>query len=266
MAKRFTDTDKWKRTWFRELPLKAKLTWGYLCDQCDHAGIWIEDFPVMKVQLGFDVTQADFKTWFEGKVVRVEKDKWLITTFYEFQYADAKDSFKAKESARKTLIKYGFNVTEDGKVLVPNDVSLTDCSELLPNSPEVLGDTPGQSMDSPSIGISIGIGISKKDDSEKNEPFDLESLCDKYPRRKGIAEGKERLKTQIRTKLDYDNFARAIENYIKDCEAEGTEQKFMKYFSSFVGTQKNQPWKEYVNLEIKPKKPNQLAPGVVRDW
>ena len=39
MAKRFTDTDIWKKKWFRKLPLEIKLLWCYLKDSCDHAGV-----------------------------------------------------------------------------------------------------------------------------------------------------------------------------------------------------------------------------------
>ena len=46
MSKRFTDTDKWKKQWFRKLKNDNKVFWMYLLDQCNHAGIWEVDFEL----------------------------------------------------------------------------------------------------------------------------------------------------------------------------------------------------------------------------
>ena len=46
MAKRFTDTDKWKKGFIRNLPAKYKLLWLYILDDCNHAGVWETDFEV----------------------------------------------------------------------------------------------------------------------------------------------------------------------------------------------------------------------------
>jgi hypothetical protein len=149
MAKRFTDTDKWKRPWFRGLPPKAKVMWLYLLDQCDHAGIWLADFDLMSFQLDTKVTEADLREWFGNKVYRVDQDKFFIPSFFEFQYGDAKEGFKAKQSALRSLEKLGL-LNESGNPM-----------EQLPNSSEELGDTSGLSMDCPSISKSISKSTSK---------------------------------------------------------------------------------------------------------
>jgi len=40
MSIRFTKTEKWNDSWFRNLPPDAKLAFLYLCDNCDCAGFW----------------------------------------------------------------------------------------------------------------------------------------------------------------------------------------------------------------------------------
>ena len=35
MAKRFTDTDKWKKGFIKRLPAKYKLLWLYILDDCN---------------------------------------------------------------------------------------------------------------------------------------------------------------------------------------------------------------------------------------
>lgn len=40
MPKRLTETDKWKDSWFLDLPLDSKILFQYLCDNCDMAGFY----------------------------------------------------------------------------------------------------------------------------------------------------------------------------------------------------------------------------------
>ena len=40
MAKRMSETEKWKDPWFEGLSKDFKLIWLYLLDDCDNAGIW----------------------------------------------------------------------------------------------------------------------------------------------------------------------------------------------------------------------------------
>ena len=43
MAKRFTDTEKWKDPWFRKLSAESKVLFNYFCDDCDLAGFLQQD-------------------------------------------------------------------------------------------------------------------------------------------------------------------------------------------------------------------------------
>src|SRR5438270_9372042 len=55
MAKRFTDTDIWKRQrWFRKLSPINKLAFCYIKDNCNHAGIWRVDCSDLVDDLGID--------------------------------------------------------------------------------------------------------------------------------------------------------------------------------------------------------------------
>lgn len=47
-----TETSKWRDQWFRELPVDAKLLWGYLCDNCDCAGFWTIDIQLARFETG----------------------------------------------------------------------------------------------------------------------------------------------------------------------------------------------------------------------
>ena len=58
MAKRFTDTDKWKKGFIRNLPSKYKLLWLYILDDCNHAGIWDTDFEVASIRIGSKINET----------------------------------------------------------------------------------------------------------------------------------------------------------------------------------------------------------------
>ena len=79
MAKRFTDTNKYKKPFIRGLQGAYKLLWDYLYHDCDHAGIWIVDFDIAQVYLGADmpVNRADALKFFNKDEVRIiEIDKY----------------------------------------------------------------------------------------------------------------------------------------------------------------------------------------------
>lgn len=100
MAKRFTDSAKWKRPWFRKLPLKAKLAWIYVCDECDHRGVWPYDVTYLSQQIGAKVSEAEFLEWFGRKVAFIAPDEVFIRSFWEFQYG----ALKPENNAHKAII------------------------------------------------------------------------------------------------------------------------------------------------------------------
>lgn len=84
--KRFTATEKWSDPWFRKLSPRLKALWLYLCDACDHAGIWQADFELASFIIGEEVTMDDLNRHFEGRCVLLAKGRIFIPGFIEFQY------------------------------------------------------------------------------------------------------------------------------------------------------------------------------------
>lgn len=64
MAYRFTDTDKWRDPWFRALPSNEKLLFNFLCDNCDLAGFYEVDIPMISFQTC--LSEEEIKTAFKG--------------------------------------------------------------------------------------------------------------------------------------------------------------------------------------------------------
>jgi hypothetical protein len=87
MAKRFTDTEKWKKPFIRGLQGPYKLLWLYICDDCDHAGIWQVDMDVAQIRIGEEINLNQAIKSFEDKIIIFDKgNKWFIPSFVEFQY------------------------------------------------------------------------------------------------------------------------------------------------------------------------------------
>jgi len=87
MAKRFTDTEKWKKPFIRGLQGAYKLLWLYICDDCDHAGIWQVDLDVAQIRIGEKIDIDEAIKSFENKIIIFDKgNKWFIPSFVEFQY------------------------------------------------------------------------------------------------------------------------------------------------------------------------------------
>lgn len=86
MAKRFTDTEKWSKKWFRKLSPAFKLAWMYLCDNCNLAGIINLDTELADFQIGMQVDWEAVLSESDGRIERLPNGRWWLTTFVPFQH------------------------------------------------------------------------------------------------------------------------------------------------------------------------------------
>jgi len=87
LAKRFTNSDKWKDKFLKNLPCHLKLFWFYIQDDCDHAGIWQVDMEVASIRVGEELNLEECKEAFKEEIVIFDNDEmWFIPSFIDFQY------------------------------------------------------------------------------------------------------------------------------------------------------------------------------------
>lgn len=120
MAKRFTDTDKWKDEWFTELEPVMKIFWAYLCDNCDHAGIWKVNFRVASSVIGVILDKQSALKALGGRIEILSIDKWFIVKFISFQYP--KGLTHANSVHRGVLKLLEYNKIESSPYLAPGKV------------------------------------------------------------------------------------------------------------------------------------------------
>lgn len=94
--------------------------------------------------------------------------------------------------------------------------------------------------------------IRLKDLTEKKTiiaSFDFEAVWNLYPRKQGRKDAERHFKAQIKTEDDYDKLKIAIQYYADKCKADGTDEKFISYGSSFI----NSKWKDFYIEAMKPR-------------
>lgn len=147
MAKRFGDTDIWKKQrWFRKLSPNYKLAFLYIKDQCDHAGIWNIDCADLMEDIGFDSfdlnqfvaacnTEFDKTTGqksFKERIRLLDKGYIWVTGFIQFQYKGKHGLVNPYAAPVKTALQIliSFGLLDDA---VKGYITLT---EPLSNLPE----------------------------------------------------------------------------------------------------------------------------------
>ncbi|UXO94092.1 hypothetical protein Pan5_50 [Pseudanabaena phage Pan5] len=107
MAKRMTDTEKWKKPFLKGLPPEYKLLWFYILDDCDHVGIWQVDMEVAEIRLGVKLSEEKARGLFKEKVVAFDNGtKWFIPDFIDFQYGVLTEKNKMYNPVLSVLKKY----------------------------------------------------------------------------------------------------------------------------------------------------------------
>ncbi len=127
MAKRMTDTDKWKKRFIREMKPQHKLLWFYILDDCNHAGIWEVDMEVASLRIGFTITEDDIPQSFNDRVISFDNgDKWFIPEFVEYQYGELNPNSNVHKSVISLLQKYNLEGYLKGSQTLPNRVQDKD--------------------------------------------------------------------------------------------------------------------------------------------
>lgn len=109
-----TVTEKWSDPWFLKLTPQSKLVFDYLCDNCDHVGIWKVNYESLRYCCGFSekvnvekhieelnevarkIGEEDKVEWMPGK-----KSVW-VCNFIKVQYGGM---LHVKSSMHRTLFR-----------------------------------------------------------------------------------------------------------------------------------------------------------------
>lgn len=114
MAKRFTETMKWNEDWYLELSLPEKLFWIYICDNCDHAGIFKPNKRMFELLIGNEINVQSFLDNVNVNKARIcvlGNGRWFLTGFIEFQYGS---KLNPNNRVHKSILK----------ILNDNDINL----------------------------------------------------------------------------------------------------------------------------------------------
>lgn len=94
MAKRFIDTEIWKRPWFRKLKPAEKCAFRYILENCDSVGVWIPDEESAEYFIGEKVDWDLLVEGSNGNIERLESGKWWLPDFCRFQYGTLDENTK----------------------------------------------------------------------------------------------------------------------------------------------------------------------------
>lgn len=110
MAKRFTDTEKWKDDWFLELSDKDKTIWQYAMDNCSHAGILKKNVNHLNFCCKTTISVDNFFDLFKEKLIDMG-EYFFIPEFLKTQYPKGLNSqMPAIVSAREEVFSLGLDL------------------------------------------------------------------------------------------------------------------------------------------------------------
>lgn len=228
MAKRFTDTRKWRKAWFRMLPPKMKCAWLYLCDNCDHAGIWDIDMGALVFDIGEQVSLTDLMTSFD--VVKISDTKIFIPDFIEFQYkcpvSELNAGNKAHASVIQILKKYGLETHNQGAMqgatVAPKD---KDKDKELEKEED------------------------KEPESDSTRVQWFEEIYSRYPVKVKGEGAFSQFKEQFKTREQVDELSIALDHYIRML-TNNPWRNPKQTFAAFLGTkQSGFFWRDFINPE-----------------
>lgn len=190
MAKRFTDTEKWKKRLLRGIQAPYKLLWLYVCDDCNHAGVWEVDFEVARIRIGCpQISENEAVTCFGDKIIIFDDgEKWFIPSFLEFQYGELNPENRAHSSVLQIIRKYHLGrhckgllsplqgCKDKDKELDKDKNKEKDMRDLTKREREILGLKDGEEPVDDPIEVKKLVGDMKKKMGKKDEQVEKDVL------------------------------------------------------------------------------------------
>lgn len=116
MAKRFIDTDLFRKPFMRSLEAPYKALWIYLLCECDHAGIWVVELDVAQIRMGIKLDSNKVIEKMQGAVVSIDGgSKWFLPDFVTFQYGTLNPENRVHKSVIDRLERYNLDADHSSK-------------------------------------------------------------------------------------------------------------------------------------------------------
>lgn len=107
MAKRFIDTDFFKKGFIKGLDTPHKLLYFYILCECDMSGIWEIELDVASLRTGCDYDLETVKKSM-GDRIQIKGNKLFLVDFIPFQYGELKEGHRVHESVLRNTLSKGF--------------------------------------------------------------------------------------------------------------------------------------------------------------
>lgn len=208
MFKRFTDCDKWKDPWFRQLPIAYKLFWSFICDNCDNAGVWKVDMKTATHFIGRKVTETETLHHLAGRVVPLNTENWLVNKFVGFQFGTLSSDSPLHKAVLKLIQKHTLSL------------------------PYPYPSTRVQVKDKEK-------DKDKEDVKKLGVVGDFELIWKRYPNKDGRKAAKRYFKASIETQADWENIQKALTNYLR---SEPVRNGFIKNGSTWFNN-----WQDWID-------------------
>src|SRR6185312_4104773 len=86
MAKRLTDTEKWKDEWYVSLSNDDRIVWQWLLDNCSHAGFCKRSMSILNMMCRVNYTEEEMISKMSNRLIII-RTEWFIPNFIRFQYS-----------------------------------------------------------------------------------------------------------------------------------------------------------------------------------
>jgi hypothetical protein len=105
--KRFTETEKWRDSWFRQLSPDTKLAYLYILDSADIAGVWDPDKALADFTIGRQIDWERVRNELGDRVKVLDSGKWLLTRFVAFQYGKLSEDCRPHAAVLRLIEAHG---------------------------------------------------------------------------------------------------------------------------------------------------------------